>query len=477
MDNSEIKDSWFNHYQSANDQLTKMGEVKGLISAFNSNIDAVIKVSGEQIESIIKQYKLDAKLLLDDGETSIKTNADSIRGIVKCFKGGIAEEWLIEDVEVFNWLNENIGYDNLQMGGQGGIVANAMGVCGVDPVYIHTASSPQEQSTLFLDLPNIQNVNEEGNLQKANAISRSNDVPLIHWIIEFNKGDKLNIGDLEITCPKANRFIATYDPLNFRLHIDEGFSKKMCDVSTEFEYIILSGYQMLQNKLYEGESGIERIDASIKIVGKWRENNRNSILHFEIASTQDTIIRKYLIDHLAKVADSIGFNERELIDILEVINENELASLCDKDTNSSNLFTGMLKVFKYINCPRIQLHMFGLYITLQKKDYKISPLQNRKGMQLAANIAATKAGTGSINSSDILLWSKNQKVSDIGLNELKLLSGKVEELFGANNLIEDGIFAYNEIEVIAVPTIIIDKPITLVGMGDTISSISLVAAR
>jgi len=35
----------------------------------------------------------------------------------------------------------------------------------------------------------------------------------------------------------------------------------------------------------------------------------------------------------------------------------------------------------------------------------------------------------------------------------------------------------DEIEIIAVPTIIIDNPITLVGMGDTISSISLVAAR
>jgi ADP-dependent phosphofructokinase/glucokinase len=43
--------------------------------------------------------------------------------------------------------------------------------------------------------------------------------------------------------------------------------------------------------------------------------------------------------------------------------------------------------------------------------------------------------------------------------------------------LEEGIFVNNELEIIAVPTIIIDKPITLVGMGDTISSISLVAAR
>jgi ADP-dependent phosphofructokinase/glucokinase len=477
MNNTDLKKSWFKHYQSSTEQLEKMSKVNGLISAFNANIDAVIKVSGKQIEEIIKKHNMNAASLLEDGEKSIRTNEDSIRGIIKCFSGGIAEEWLIEEKAVFDWLNTNIGYDNLQMGGQGGIVANVMAVCGVKDVYVHTASSPKKQSELFQDLPNLKNVNRFGELQKAHTIDRNEDVPLIHWIIEFDKGDTLNINGKLYTCPKANRFIATYDPLNFKLAIDNAFNNKMCDTSTNFEYIILSGYQMLQNKLHDGGSGIDRIEESIKIVKKWRENNPQNILHFEIASTQDKIIRKYLVDNLAKGVDSIGFNERELIDILEVIGEEELAAKCDVETNSSNLFKGMIKVFSYTKCARIQLHMFGLYVTLQKKGNQISPIQNRKGMQLAANIAATKAGTGSINSKDILLWSKDKEVSDIGLNELISLSSTVEEIFGANNLVEEGVFINDTVEVIAVPTIIIDNPITLVGMGDTISSISLVGAR
>jgi ADP-dependent phosphofructokinase/glucokinase len=112
-----------------------------------------------------------------------------------------------------------------------------------------------------------------------------------------------------------------------------------------------------------------------------------------------------------------------------------------------------------------------------KKGYNVSPIQNRKGMQLAANIAATKAGTGAINSKEVLLWSVDKEVSDIGLNELESLSNTITELYGENQLMEEGIYENEEIEIIAVPTIIIDKPITLVGMGDTISSISLVGAR
>ena len=400
-----------------------------------------------------------------------------MRGLIKCFSGGIAEEWLIENEEVYNWLNETIGYDKLQMGGQGGIVANAMAVCGVDPVYVHCASLPEIQGKLFLDLPNLLSVDSKGELKKAVDIARS-EIPLIHWIIEFDRGDTLEIGGKTITCPKSNRFIATYDPLNFKLAIDRPFAELFDKGEAPFEYIILAGYQMLKENLEDGEKGVNRIENSIEIIKKWRERAaKDHILHFEIASTQDKVIRKNLLDKLAMRSDSLGFNERELIDMLEVMGEQDLASLCDRDTNSSNLFRGMLKVFEYTGCPRLQLHMFGLYITLQKKDFSLTPVQNRNGMQLAAVIAAAKAGTGAINSRDVLLWAADRDVSDKGLDELKALAELVEADFGPNDLMNSGIYENGEIEIIAVPTILIDNPVTLVGMGDTISSISLVGAR
>jgi len=470
------KNSWRELYKSAPSQLKKMSQIKGLISAFNANIDAVIKVSGEKIEKILNSDAFDSSQLDNGGPTSINSKEDALRGIIKCFTGGIAEEWLIESEDVYHWLNENIGFDQMQMGGQGGIVANAMAVCGVNPVYVHCASLPEEQGRLFLDLPNLISVDDKGKLKKAYDISR-NEIPLIHWIIEFDKGDTLNYNGKSISCPKSNRFIATYDPLNFKLEIDKPFAEAFYDGKTPFEYIILSGYQMLQENLSDGLKGLDRIDESIKIVDKWRQGDSEHILHFEVASTQDKVIRKNLLDKLAAHSDSIGFNERELIDMLEVIGEEKLAEVCDRETTSANLFKGMLKVQEYTNCPRLQLHMFGLYITLQKKGFKVTPQQNRNGMQLAAVIAAAKAGTGSINEKSVLLWAEEKEVSSIGLKELQDLSMEVEKQFAANKLMEEGIFTDELMEIIAVPTIIIDNPVTLVGMGDTISSISLVGAR
>ena len=69
---------------------------------------------------------------------------------------------------------------------------------------------------------------------------------------------------------------------------------------------------------------------------------------------------------------------------------------------------------------------------------------------------------------------ENKALTTKGENDL---SEMIKKDFGSNNLMEEGIFINDEFEIIAVPTIIIDNPVTLVGMGDTISSVSLVAAR
>ncbi len=476
MNFSQLKENWLNNYKSAPEQLKKISEVKGLISAFNANIDAVKKVSGKTIETLISEHVSDKNDLFS-GKNTIEKKEDIFRGLIHCFSKGIAEEWLIQDIDIFNWLNNTLGYDKLQQGGQGGIVANIMAVCGVNPVYVHSASISKLQSDLFLDLPNLNSVDDENKIKKARDIVRENDIPLIHYIIEFDKGDTFELNKKTYTCPKSNRFIATYDPLNFKLHIDNAFAERLSKPDINYEYIILSGYQMLQENLDNNIKGTDKVDESLQLVKKLRKSSTDTIIHFEIASTQDKVIRKYLIDIVAKLVESIGYNERELIDILEVIGEDVLAEECNQSTNSVNLFKAMLKVFEYTETPRAQLHMFGLYVTLQKKGFKITPEQNRKGMQLAATVAAGKAGTGTVDVKENLLWAAGKEVSEIGLNELKNLADYIASEFGNNKLLETGIYSHNKFDLIAVPTILIDKPITLVGMGDTISSVSLVGAR
>jgi ADP-dependent phosphofructokinase/glucokinase len=46
MSSTDLKAQWLENYKTAPAQLEKMGKINGLISAFNANVDAVIKVNG-----------------------------------------------------------------------------------------------------------------------------------------------------------------------------------------------------------------------------------------------------------------------------------------------------------------------------------------------------------------------------------------------------------------------------------------------
>ncbi len=466
----DLKQAWKQHYAVTPRQLERMKDVRGVASAFNANIDAVLKVQPDLALKWMEQLGLDEWQVLNRGPRSIAEPADVLRGFVECFSKGVAQEWLVGSAETFTWMQDHLGHDRLQMGGQGGIIANVMAVTGVQKVYVHCASHPSAQAGLFLDRPNLLAVDAEGRLARAAAVNRATDLPLVHWILEFDKDAELKIGGLTIKCPKSNRFIATYDPLNFVLHMDPGFDNAMEDSEIPLETVLLSGYQML------GAGALSRIDASWERVALWKARHPGCRVHFEFASTQDIEIRKALATRLAPQADSVGFNEQEEIQILEALGESALARECVA-LDSVSLFKGMLKIFETFKIGRIQLHMFGLYVTLARLDEPTPSATIRDGMVFAATLAAAKAGTGSLESEENLLWAHGREVSDHSLKELSALAAHVALAFGAKDLEQTGIVETPGFRLVAVPTILIDQPVTLVGMGDTISSLSLVGAR
>ncbi len=465
MENQELKKLWLKNFSTVPETLKRMKEVGSVATAFNTNIDAVLKVSGKKIAELAKKLGLGLKEIEDIKQTKLEQPSDVIKGLFKCFKSGIAEEWLTEDKLVYDWMVENLGYDRLQMGGQGGIVANALAVTGVQKVYAHTNSLPELQAKQFLKRENLMSFDHDGKEKPAYSINREVDIPLIHWILEFDKNDSVELDGKTFTCPKSNRFIATYDPLNLHLVMDEHFVTAMG--KKKIDYVVLSGFHALT----ERNNGVKLQDDALPIIKTWKDNG--DLIHLEIASTQDIAVRKAIIKKIAPIVDSVGVNEREAIDILEVTGYEDLAEKCNKDTHSVNMFEAILNIKKHIKTPRIQLHMFGLYITIQDKGYKVKPEENLRGMMLAATVAAGKAGTGNINEEKNLLWAQGQEVSDVGLNELRDLSEHIKK----PELLSHGIAEYDGFDIIAIPTILVEKPVTLVGMGDTISSISLVGAR
>lgn len=463
---ADLQQIWQQEYQSVPAQLARMSEVRRAVTAFNTNIDAVVKISGKRLSELAQSVGL-TLADLEKSETFLKTPQDVVRGIVKCFIHGIAEEWLCEDKNVYAWMFENLGYDRLQMGGQAGIVANVLAVLGVKEVCAHTNSHPKLQAEQFLDLPNLSAVDKNGKICRARNLECAADEPLVHRIMEFNRGDAFELGGKVFVCPKANRFIATYDMANTKLKINDGFMKYV--EIAGFDYMILSGFHALS----AAHGGLERIDDCVPLIQKWKRANPQGIIHLELASTQDKAIRQAILQKLAPIADSVGLNEREAADATEVVLPEIFEKFKGKEPTASVLFEVLLKLKEKLQTPRIQLHFYGMYLTLQDKNFAITPAANKRGMLLAATVAASKAGAGNIESRENLLWAHGMRIGEVAAENIRELAAYLKNPeFAAN-----GITEYADMDLIAVPTIIVDKPKTLVGMGDTISSVSLIAAR
>lgn len=466
MENKQLINLWTEKYTVVSEQLKKVKSISSLATGFNTNIDAVIKITGDELKHLIEEYQIPLTKLNNIERTSFDVPSDAILGIVKCFSRGIAEEWTTADIDVYHWLEQNIGYDRLQMGGQGGIIANIMALLGIKQVIAHTNSHPSLQAQQFLDLDNLLAFDDDGNLKKATSISRA-DKPMIHWIIEFDKGDQFTIEGKKFTCPKSNRFIATYDPLNMNLVINPHFKNYINQHAPE--YLILSGFHPLLSE----NNGLELIEKAVFMIKGWKKVNPQLITHIEVASTQDKKIRSAIVEQILPLADSIGLNEREAIDLLNVTNQQTLATEIEQELNACHLFQAILFLKKHLKVARIQLHMFGLYMTLQDKTYPYRAQDNLKGMMTASVVASSKASIGSLTQYADITCTLGHPVSEQGIRELSALS----QMLNKPELLTEGVCDIDDLTLSAIPTILVDKPKTLVGMGDTISSISLVAGR
>lgn len=465
MNYKELQNIWAEKYKSVPSQLKKLKSVRSVATAFNTNIDAILKINGKTLKKLIIDNHITLKSLENITQSEFEKTSDVILGIVKCFSRGIAEEWVTDDINIYNWMEENLGYTRLQMGGQAGIIANAMALLGVKKVLAHTNSHPKLQAQQFLNLDNLFGFNDDGRVGKAIDISRETDIPLIHWIIEFDKNDSFQIENKTFICPKSNRFIATYDPLNMKLVMNKGFINYLN--THKVSYLLLSGF----HPLLEDNGGVDLIKNTVPVLKKWRKYNSNLIIHLEIASTQDKVIRKAIVDNIVPLMDSVGLNERETIDLLNILGKSDLATDIEKNTTSDKLFDAILFLKKRLKVKRIQLHMFGLYMTLQDDDFIHSAEQNLKGMMTAAVVSSSKAYLGELTHFDDVIKTLGMLVSPLSLNELNSLSRKLN----SPELLTTGICKVENFVLSAIPTILVDKPKTLVGMGDTISSVSLLA--
>ena len=83
MINEELKEIWAEKFKQVPGILENVRQVKSAATAFNTNVDAVLKLKGADLEKLIAAEKLSLRDLTNIERTKLLAPSDVVKGILK----------------------------------------------------------------------------------------------------------------------------------------------------------------------------------------------------------------------------------------------------------------------------------------------------------------------------------------------------------------------------------------------------------
>ncbi|NJE06265.1 ADP-specific glucokinase [Thermococcus sp. M36] len=446
--------SWDALYSSAFDKVRgNIGKVGGVLLAYNTNIDAIKYLDSADLERRIGDIGKGEVLRYSEELPEKITSLEHLfGGILWSVRHGKAAELFVESCRVRFYM-KRWGWDELRMGGQVGIMANLLGgVYGV-PVIAHVPQLSRLQAELFKDGPIYVPKAEDGKLMLVHPKDFAGDEEnCVHYIYEFPRGFRV----FDFEAPRENRFIGSADDYNPNVYIRPEFRDYFGEIASKARLAIISGLQALTKENY-GEP-LEILRGHLETL-----NKRDIPVHLEFAFTPDETVRKALVEVLG-MFHSVGLNEVELASIMDVLGEKALAEklLSHDPVDPITVTEAMLKLAEKTGVKRIHFHTYGYYLALT--EYRGDFV--RDALLFAALAAAAKAKLGDVGRIDDVA-----KAMDVPVNER---AKPVGEALVKEYSMKKGVAEVNSYQLAFVPTKIVARPRSTVGIGDTISSSAFV---
>ena len=435
--------------QAFRKEWEKLRNIPGVITGFHSTIDGLKKVDQTLIDRLLQQFP-DFKVLSEEPTSVIRKPSDLLTDLLISIREGLAYQRMIEDETTFNWMLENIGYDSLRLGGTSANMASLLSPLPIKKILVYANPLTKELAKLFPKRDNLFVLTErEGKpiLLSPKDAWREEGIFAIHWILEYENGLRVEFNNNDFESPRANRFIAAWNPVNSRLKISEEFKRNIFLLNESFSHLLVSGFHILLEKYTEGKTCEDFIVPVASFVKEMKDRMGLKV-HYEFASIGSSMIRKDVIKHMLPIVDSLGLNEIEMSTLLSDLGEELLAkSAKDMKFSLETLIPGLLKIMEKIPLRRIQLHTLGHYIVVTRDK---NEEEERDALLFAAILAATRSLLGRYETQEDLY--QGLKIPTITLTGY------------------EGIKKIDEFGLIIVPTKAVPNPKFTVGLGDIISS-------
>ncbi len=456
----------------SNELAQQINQIKGVIVGFNVNIDKIIEVNPEVLRNILSAAEYKISYQKEENLTTIDNIEDFFFFLLQAIAGGKADEKLLFSKDVHLWIENEFDIKQTKLGGQAGIMANLLRRMEVKQILL---SLPIFDKTLLKLLDSsIQVIVKENNdytIKPVENVESNETSPIVHYVFEFKEGN-YTVYDQIIECKRANRFIVSYDLVNSQLKIHKGFYKYSEDNVHHYSLAIVSGFHLVNPNLDPSKTHLDLIKPVSDLIAKWKLSNPELTIHFEVAATEEIQLKAVIISEIIPSVDSIGLNEQELLDFIKII-DSSTYYLLKKEISAVNLFKGLLSLLREYPHLRIHLHYLGFYLVLSSPITKEQARKRRKSLIYASIHAAKKVELCETVLNDISS-DFNYTISKEGKEQLISLDKHLSiEYEGGSDFFKSGYFTATDFTLVGIPSIVAKKPKSLVGLGDTISLISV----
>jgi len=393
-----------------------------IICAYPANLDAIHNLSAEEIHQHFS-------LAEPGSRESISSMEDLCAALLLCMRGGSGEELLIENEDVAQKIEGSFSW-RYRLGGNAAIMADVLAQLGAQPVLNVPALSRRMAALLH---PGVS-VPVAGVLKKP--LLAAGDQEMLHFVLQFSQGTPVVTPRSRFIAPRANRLIATYDPLNSRLATTPDFEGYCSRNIKGFKGALISGFHLVPY------SGFEEIfEPRIEQVQSWKDRNPELYVHAEMGSFQRAVMMERLMNQLP--ADSLGLNEDELA----------MVSQLEPEPGWRSSMAAAERLRDRLGISRVAVHTRDYILSVSKG---LIPAQKEvAALEKGADAAASVAATGNIGG------AAATQVNPAG-------QAAAEEFCreGARNW-GRGAFQTGDVIRCLVPALLVSKPIFTVGLGDT----------
>ncbi len=406
-------------------QLTALG--------YTSNLDIVYELDTVIVNTLLAKHGISCGIICQEPTFQpVSSEKEFLETLVYYCLNGLGGERDISDASLLNCFGEG----QKAVGGTAAQAALVLSGTGC-PSLVHLTDDSDEVRGR-MNTETIYTVDSLGRAVHTGQVkSRVGQEP--HFIIQYKKGDEIELGDKTYVIPTSNRLILTKRGISELLPLSAKYFQYIEHHATCITSQVISGF----NCILDLAVLKRRLSDTAAHISRYRAGNPAGIVYMEDAAYHDSVIRQSCMEHILPLTDIFGMNEEELAD----------------NARGMHMDTEIRDIDSVVCFARAFRRKYGVRrgIVVHTADYAVfvgdkGDMAVERGLYWGGLLATARASVG-----------RYPTLEDVERVLALPISEKGAEFAAA---ISAG--SYDDVQLI--PTRYIDKPRFTIGLGDSFTA-------